>query len=250
MPFDYEKFARRFLKEERMQRPERKIEKLVFDETVGNTIWQLAKRGEIDQLLGVVSTGKEAHVFKALAPDGSARAVKIYKFETSSFQQMWDYIEGDPRFGRVRKQLRPLVVAWCRKEFKNLSLAHAAGAHVPEPFIAKNNVLVMQFIGDSDAAPLIKDIDLPDSDSRAAFASIAEDMRKLYRAGFVHSDLSEFNIMYWRNRPWLIDIAQGVALAHPRSREFLERDVRNVMRFFWKHGVEETEDGLMKRITA
>ena len=39
-------------------------------------------------------------------------------------------------------------------------------------------------------------------------------------------------------------------LDHPMSREFLQRDVKNVVRYFKKLGVECDEDSLLKEITT
>jgi RIO kinase 1 len=73
---------------------------------------------------------------------------------------------------------------------------------------------------------------------------VLNDVRKLYRdARLVHGDLSEYNIMYWRGLPYLIDLSQAVSLDHPLSHEFLKRDVKNINKFFRKLGVGVLEDG-------
>ncbi|UCD73439.1 MAG: hypothetical protein JSW01_01995, partial [Candidatus Bathyarchaeota archaeon] len=54
----------------------------------------------------------------------------------------------------------------------------------------------------------------------------------------VHGDLSEFNIMILDKKVVLFDISQSVLVDHPLSTELLERDVRNLNRFFKKQGVK------------
>ena len=81
---------------------------------------------------------------------------------------------------------------------------------------------------------------------------VVNDVRKLYRkAGLVHGDLSEYNIMYWRGLPYLIDLSQAVPLEHPMSDVFLKRDLANLNRFFRRLGVEVIdEERLYKWITS
>jgi RIO kinase 1 len=75
-------------------------------------------------------------------------------------------------------------------------------------------------------------------------------MVTLYQeAKLVHSDLSEFNILLYEGEPIIIDMGQSVLLDHPMSREFLLRDVRNVVKYFKKLGVDCSEEDLLARIT-
>lgn len=224
-----------------------KIFKEVFDKSTIDAIWKLIRKGEIDGLDHIISTGKEANVFKTLLKD-KPRACKIYRYETSSFPNMWDYVQGDPRFEDVKKTRRELVKAWCRKEFKNLELARRAGCKVPKPYAFLSNVLVMEFIGDEEGAPMLKDIVLDDYES--AFWMIANDLKKLYKNELVHADVSEYNVLIWQGEAWLIDMGQGVLRSHPKADEFLKRDVKNLVRYFKEHGVKCSEKEILSHITA
>ncbi|MCK4327463.1 MAG: serine protein kinase RIO [Candidatus Diapherotrites archaeon] len=245
---DWDRFEDKFLREKGRDKgaEQRKIEKEVFDEFTADTVWKLARRGHLDFLGGVVSTGKEANVFKGWDREGNVRAYKIYRIETSNFQSMWDYIEGDKRFERVRPVKRHIVLAWCQKELKNLQTSHRAGCRVPEPFFSLNNILIMQFIGNEFGAPLLKDVELDEPSQ--VYRLVAEDMKKLHKAGIVHADLSEFNVLWWQEKPWMIDIGQGVPLSHPKADQFLRRDCENVEKYFKKLGVKA--EGLYEEITG
>jgi RIO kinase 1 len=48
--------------------------------------------------------------------------------------------------------------------------------------------------------------------------------------------LSEYNIMVWRGRPVLFDMAQAVPLSHPMADFLLRRDLTNLNRFFTRMG--------------
>ncbi|OYT53082.1 hypothetical protein B6U66_00215 [Candidatus Bathyarchaeota archaeon ex4484_135] len=172
-------------------------------------------------------------------PDGREIAIKIYLTSTAEFKKgRLIYMEGDPRFeGLLGRSTRALVYAWARKEFRNLKRALDASVRVPEPIDIEKNVLVMEFIGqDGIPAPLIKEVELDDPEG--VFWKLMEYVRKLYQeAELVHGDLSEYNVMIWEDEPVLFDLSQAVTLDHPMAEFFLERDLRNILRYFSKLGV-------------
>jgi RIO kinase 1 len=141
------------------------------------------------------------------------------------------------------------VFAWTQKEFRNLQRAAEVGIPVPEPYDAERNILIMEFIGkDGVPAPRLRDVKLEEPER--IYQAIEGYMVTLYQeAKLVHSDLSEFNILLYEDEPVIIDMGQSVLLDHPMSREFLVRDVRNVVKYFKKLGVDCNEEDLLARIT-
>ena len=64
-------------------------------------------------------------------------------------------------------------------------------------------------------------------------------MVKMYqKAKLVHADLNEYNIMYWKGEPVIIDVSQAVPIHHPYADEFLRHDIQQIRRFFSSVGVE------------
>jgi RIO-like serine/threonine protein kinase len=59
-------------------------------------------------------------------------------------------------------------------------------------------------------------------------------IRKSYvKAGVIHADLSEYNILMKRDiHILIIDWPQAVTVEHPNARELLMRDLKNVLGFF------------------
>jgi len=211
----------------------------VFDRSTLMTIYEFMNKGVIDQIFGAVKAGKESKLYWGKGKDGNALAIKIFLTISSEFKRgMIPYIEGDPRFKRVKRDTRSLVYAWAQKEFKNLSQAVEAGIRVPKPIDVSHNVLIMEFIGsEGESAPVLRETEI--KNPQRVYNQILEGIRKLYKkARLVHGDLSEYNIMLWKNQPVLFDVSQAVPLEHPMADQLLRRDLENVNRYFKRVGVE------------
>jgi len=211
----------------------------VFDKFTLEALYKLINRKVIDLLHGVVDTGKESRVYWAKSPKGEDLAVKIFLTSTREFKKtVLQYIEGDPRFKKIRKATRPLIYAWALKEFKNLEKAYEVGVSVPRPIAVYRNVIVMSFIGDNGVpAPLLKDVELDDYEGM--LYKVVDNLKLLYcKAKIIHADMSEYNIMIWRDKPVFFDFGQAVLASHPNANMFLERDVNNIVNFFKKKGVK------------
>ncbi|WP_160135278.1 serine/threonine-protein kinase Rio1 [Halococcus salsus] len=225
-----------------------KVEGGVFDEATLLALYRLVHHGHVDAFGGPISTGKEAHVFLAAGPDADV-AVKIYRINASDFTQMRRYLEGDPRFDDIGGKKKKVVLAWVTKEFANLKRAQAAGVRVPNPIAVERNVLVMEFLGaDGVRARRLGEVEVENPET--AYEVVREYMYRLYDAGLVHGDLSEYNVVVHDSQLWVIDLGQAVTVHHPNSREFLERDCENVANFFARQGLEVTGEELLAHVTA
>ena len=204
----------------------------VFDEATLKNIQQLFSRGIIATIENIIATGKEANVFRAKTFDGKNRAVKIYRLTTATFRKLNKYIEGDPRFKNIGNSHRDRVFTWAQKEYKNLHAMKAAGAEVPKPYHVHKNMIIMQYMGwRYRPYPPIKE--LPPQNP-TDFLDILIDSIKAYRSKKLsHGDLSEYNILNVRERPFIIDVGQTVPEGHPMYDELHERDMKNMYRY-WK----------------
>jgi RIO kinase 1 len=214
----------------------------VFDRKTVMALYQMINRGIIGGMRGVVRAGKESRVYWAKGTKDEDLAVKIFLTSSMEFKKsMLQYIHGDPRF-RVGHDYRRIVYTWAQKEFRNLTEARGAGVPVPRPIYAHENIVVMEFIGlDGVPSPLLRE--LPREEITAEiYNEIVGAVDSLYRkAGLVHADLSEYNVMVHGNRIFLIDFGQAVSKEHPMAEEFLRRDVDNIIRFFDKAGIDVPE---------
>ena len=222
---------------------ERKITEGVFDRVTLKSLFKLFNKYNLE-ITSIISRGKEACVYYGTIDEKDEKtgkvterevAVKIFSVDAADFRTMEKYIRGDPRFN-VRKERRSLVYNWTQKEFKNLKKIYESSVKCPEPIAFHNNILIMEFIGnDGIPAPRLKD--LPPGDPGEFFNKILNYIKRMYKAGIVHGDLSEYNILN-NSEPVIIDVAQAVLVSHPMAGELLERDIKNIIKYFKKHEIE------------
>ena len=214
----------------------------VFDKSTLMVIYQLLNRGILYEVHGVVNAGKEARIYWGKNKEGKDLAVKIYLTASAEFKKgMLKYIEGDYRFKGVKRDTRSLIFTWAQKEFRNLEQASRAKVRVPKPVVVKSNVLVMEFIGkDGVNAASLKE--QAPNEPKIVYEILLNYVKLLYqKAGLVHGDLSEYNIMMWKGEPVIFDVAQAVPTSHPMAAFFLRRDLANLNRFFKRLGVNVRE---------
>ncbi|MEB3756700.1 MAG: serine protein kinase RIO [Desulfurococcales archaeon] len=212
----------------------------VFDLFTEQHLFHLYRKKILGKLYGVISSGKESRVYWGKTLNGIDVAVKIYLTMTAEFRKsIAKYIIGDPRFeGIPKNDYRKLIYEWARKEFRNLLRMHMQGVKVPKPYAFKGNVIIMEFIGkDGKRAPLVKEL-VPELEVNPILAKEIYDQtiwnleKMVCDTRLIHADLSEFNLMFWENKVYIIDVSQSISHEHPMARDFLERDLDNIYRFF------------------
>ncbi|MFA6214877.1 MAG: RIO1 family regulatory kinase/ATPase [Candidatus Micrarchaeia archaeon] len=216
------------------------LEEQVFDRETRFALTKLRQAGHFDGLEYPIAKGKEAIVFLATTREGGKVAVKIYRIDTSNFVHMHDYLDGDPRFSGTSRHRFETILAWARKEFSNLSAFYEARVCVPKPLAFLRNIVVMEFFGIENIAYSTL-AELGTEHPRKDYEFLLEQMKRIYQAGFVHADFSEYNMLVTDDGLKIIDCAQAVLLAHPRADDFLQRDVQNLVRYFRRQGVREAE---------
>jgi len=214
-----------------------KVIEAVLDSYTLKVLYKLLNHNVFDEMVGVISSGKESGVYLARQADGSPVVVKIYRMTTAEPDWMWDYIAGDPRFKASKRTPRVLIPLWASKEYRNLKEFYSAGVRVPKPIAVEKNVLVMEYIHvDGSPARQLKDSEINDPES--LMSEIIDQIRLAYtKARLVHGDLSEYNILMRNNEPVIIDVSQAVSIRHPYSERYLARDIKNILRFFDKLGI-------------
>ncbi|MCJ1344613.1 protein kinase rio1 [Peltigera leucophlebia] len=229
----------------------------VLDPRTRMILLQMINRNIVSEVNGCLSTGKEANVYHAVSIPQNMdldsevslvhRAIKVYKTSILVFKDRDKYVSGEYRFkqGYNKSNNRAMVKVWAEKEMRNLRRIYGSGIPCPEPIHLRLHVLVMGFLGDKRGvpAPRLKDVTLEGGDEdrrwRSLYLQLLGYMRILYQScRLVHADLSEYNVLYHKDKLWIIDVSQSVEHDHPRSLEFLRMDIKNVTEFFRRKGVD------------
>lgn len=240
------KYKEGIIKEKRLEKdPEIfRIKSEVFDHSTLMALYTLQNRGYLDSVESIVSTGKEANIFYGLREKRGV-AIKIFRTATSSFRNIKEYIISDPRFKGITYNRMKLTYAWTRREFKNLMKVYKK-VKVPKPITVEKNVLLMQFLG-KKGVPYPRMKDVGPKDPEKDFLEIITRIKTMYDLGIVHSDLSEYNILVNREM-YFIDFSQGTVLEDPNALRFLDRDIKNIIRYFSNYLETPSFEEIYKKI--
>lgn len=213
----------------------------------------------IDEVVGQLQSGKEADVFVVLS-EGEYRCAKVYKDANNrSFKQKTQYTEGrsvrssrksramesKSRFGRDERERE-----WQNTEVEALAVLSAAGVRVPHSHVFFEGVLILQMICGSDGqpAPRLNDVELTPGEARAYHQVLIREVVKMLCAGYVHGDLSEFNVLVAQDGLVIIDLPQAVQATANNAFGILERDLVQLAAYFSRSAPELKDTEYAKEI--
>jgi RIO kinase 2 len=202
------------------------------------------KAGILEAFGKPLGVGKEADVYDALTPTGERIAIKFHRLGRISFRQTrrkrsWTMED-------VHWLLRSRKAA--EKEYEALMLVYPKGVAVPKPINQNRHAIAMSAI---EGAELAQCREIPNP--RKVLLEILRNVRKAYlRAGVIHADLSEYNIILKPDlHVLIIDWPQYVTKDHPNAQQLLKRDVENVIAFFKrKHLLEANVEEAFTYVTG
>jgi RIO kinase 1 len=246
-----------------------------------DTAWLITDPEPFEEYdLGSLKTGKEAEVFlvERVAPDGRSclLAHKRYRpravthkgeLQELGFQRAANFVNdrayrdgrslGNSRDRRAaakktRHGRSVLSRDWPDNEFAMLERLASAGVSVPFPVARTAEGILMQYIGDRTmAAPRLVHAGLNRSRVRQAATQLTENLVRMVDAGVVHADLSVFNLLWWNDVLWIIDLPQAVDIStNSQALDFLHRDLVNVGEWFTARGVTFNSDDLFAELLA
>jgi RIO kinase 1 len=219
-------------------------------------------QGLISDVEALVKGGKEASVYRVRAHENTGLgwlAAKVYR--PRQFRQLRNdaaYREGrvilksdgSAMKGSDHRMIRALNkksgfgtqvahTSWLMYEYTTLHNLKAAGASVPQAYGVSDNAILMTYYGDEQmAAPALSEVELEANEAQMMFRQVLNNIELMLRQGFIHGDLSAYNMLYWEGEAVLIDFPQVVD-AHNNKQAYaiLERDVERVCDYFVEQGV-------------
>ncbi len=225
-------------------------------------IQPLIEDGIVDEVIRPLMSGKEAVVY-VVRCGTEIRCAKVYKEAAKrSFKQAVQYQEG--RKGRNSRRSRAIEKgskfgrdqqekAWHNAEVEALYTFAAAGIRVPEPFGCFDGVLIMEMIVDDNGqvAPRLNDVSMSAEQAIEDHDMLMHSIMKMLCVGFVHGDLSEFNVLVDPYGPVIIDLPQVVdAAANNHAEWMMARDVENITSYYAQFAPELQGTRYAKEIWA
>jgi RIO kinase 1 len=243
--------------------------------------WLIADPEPYDEYdLGPLKSGKEAEVslVERVAPDGRSclLAHKRYRprevahkgeLQELGFQRAANFVNdrayrdgrtiGNSRDRRAaakrsRHGKAVLLRDWPDNEFAMLERLAGAGVTVPFPVARTSDGVLMQYIGDRVmAAPRLVHAGLDHAGVADAARQLVENLGRMAAASVVHADLSVYNMLWWQEVLWIIDVPQAVDIStNSRALDFLHRDLMNVTGWFRSKDVAFEPEQLLAELIA
>ncbi|GGL33148.1 hypothetical protein GCM10009037_15980 [Halarchaeum grantii] len=192
-----------------------------------------AERDTLSGFGAPLGVGKESDVFE----------VQSYKPLALKFHR-----EGYTNFREVQKERDYTSdndhVSWFYTARKAAEREHEAlhslypDVSVPQPVDQNRHAIVMEKV---DGVELNR-AKLEDGQVVGVLDLVLDEIATAYDEGFVHADVSEYNVFVREDGVVLFDWPQSVPTDHENAREFLGRDVRNIVSYFQRKYPNPTPD--------
>lgn len=162
-------------------------------------------------------------------------------------RRMMRAVAGKSAFGQT-----VLHTSWLSYEFSFMEQLFRAGAAVPKPIACGENALLMGYIGDEQiAAPTLNNVTLEPPESNQLLADVIKSIKLMLAHGYIHGDLSAYNILYWEGQAVLIDFPQVTDIFNnPNAREIFGRDVTRICEYFARCGAPSDPFDLAETLWA
>jgi RIO kinase 2 len=217
--------------------------RLTFEGYDALALHTFAERESIEGVGAPLGVGKESDVYE----------VRSYKPLALKFHR-----EGYTEFRAVDKERDYTAdkdhVSWfytarkaAEREYDAIETLYPT-VSVPQPVDQNRHAVLMEKV---DGVELDR-TKLEDEQVRPILELILEEVAAAYREGYVHADMSEYNIFVTNEGVTIFDWPQAVPTEHENAEELLARDVKNAVGYFqrkYPNLVETVDlDGLVAAI--
>ncbi len=186
----------------------------------------LLKRATLKAITATpLGEGKESEVYLGLTPGGRKVAVKIHRVGRTSFR----HTRKVRVYAAEKRHLSWLYLSRlaAKQEYEALKILYGR-VSVPEPIDWNRHVVVTEYI---NGVELYKVPEL--SNPSIVLEKILEEVKRSYKAGIVHGDLSEYNVMVTEGENVVIfDWPQWISSSNPHAIFYVKRDLVNILNFF------------------
>lgn len=186
-------------------------------------LYTLVARGTLTALGSIMGVGKESVVYEAQDSFGHSVVVKMHREGRTSFKQVKrsrTHLDGVRHFSWI------YAARLAAKTEYDFLVQLYPKVSVPRPIDHNRNSIVMEV---AKGWPLVS---VTLENPVWYFHEIVHEIKNAYDLGFIHGDLSEFNVFAHDDGVTLIDWPQCLGVGSEGADEVLMRDIVNVSRFF------------------
>jgi len=207
--------------------------RLTFEGYDALALHTFAERGSVEGFGSSLGVGKESDVYE----------VQSYRPMALKFHR-----EGITNFREVRREREYTAdrehVSWmytarkaAEREYETLEALYP-DVSVPQPIDQNRHALVMEKM---DGVELSR-TKLTAEQVPGVLDLLVEEMAAAYREGWVHADMSEYNVFVGEDGVTVFDWPQAVSTDHENADRLLDRDVENVLGYFRRKYPAQTPD--------
>jgi RIO kinase 2 len=183
----------------------------------------LAERETIDGFGAPLGVGKESDVYEVASY--KPFALKYHREGYTNFRE----VQREREYTADRNHRSWFYTARkaAEQEHEALETVYPT-VSVPRPIDHNRHAIVMEKL---DGVELSR-ASLPDEQAVGVLDLTLNELSAAYEAGYVHADMSEYNVAVSESGVMIFDWPQAVPTDHQNADEFLVRDVSNLVRYF------------------
>jgi len=218
--------------------------RLTFEGYDALALHTFAERETIEGVGAPLGVGKESDVYEVRSY--KPLALKFHREGYTEFRE----VNREREYTADREHVSWLYTARkaAEQEYEALEALYPT-VSVPQPVDQNRHALVMERIEGVELARSKLEVEqvVPVLDL------ILAEIRAAYAEGYVHADMSEYNVFVNSEGVTVFDWPQAVPVDHENSDELLERDVENIVGYFqrkYPHEVAEVDTAALADAVA
>jgi RIO kinase 2 len=182
-----------------------------------------AERETVDGFGAPLGVGKESDVYEVQ----SYRPMAL-KFHREGYTQFREVHRGrDYTSDKEHTSWQYTARKAAEREYDALETLYP-DVNVPRPVDQNRHAIVMEKMSGTE----LSKAKLPAEQASGVLDLILREVAAAYEAGYVHADVSEYNIFVDEDGVVLFDWPQATPADHENARELLDRDVENIVSYF------------------
>ena len=197
--------------------------RLKFEGYDALALYTFAERETIDSVGAPLGVGKESDVYEARGTEPVA--LKYHREEIANFRA----VDRERSYTADREHVSSLYTARkaAEREYEILESLYPDVA-VPRPIDQNRHAIVMEKLTGTELA----NTSLEGDSVQPLLEILLSELAAAYAAGYVHADISEYNIFVGAGSVTIFDWPQAVPTDHPNAADRLKRDIDNLLGYF------------------